>query len=504
MESAAGHLIIAADCGVQIGTGHVMRCLALAQSWKHFGGSATFLVPEGSPGIEDRIRAEGMRMEVLASDRFADAATDRARNSEQGVVVLDGYEFTSQHQAALTQAGRPVLVIDDYGQATEYPVGWILNQSPCAGAEKYARRGNKTQLLLGAPYALLREQFLPWLGWKRSFPEKASKVLITIGGSDPANLSAQVLESLTTLSRTSLQVVLVAGTSNPHLEALQSAARASPHEVRIVHNALDMPALMAWADVAVSGAGGTSNELCYMGLPSLLFVIAANQGHVAEDLSRLSAVVHCGEARNFESRNFVKELSDLIDSRERRERLSTRARELVDGLGANRVRAALLGRELKLRIATQTDEKLLFAWANDPIARQASFHSAPIIWEEHQHWFAEKLRDARFVIYVGESRSGEPVGQVRFELHKERAILSVVVAPTFRGQGWGRELIWFSTRTLARTGFTGRIEAFVKPENQASVRLFESAGFRRVGNETVAGQPALLFTWTCASGVHAN
>jgi len=485
-----------------------MRCLALAQSWKRSGGSVTFLLPEGSPGIEQRIRGEGFMFEALATGQFADAVVNRVLDSKPRVAVLDGYGFGSREQTSLSQAGIAVLTVDDYGHATDYPIRWILNQNAGARHDMYVRRGVDTRLLLGPGYALLRDEFLPWLGWERSIPEKASKILVTIGGSDPDNLSLRILASLAALKTADLQVILAVGSSNPHLQALQSAIERLPVPVRIVQNALDMPALMAWADVAVSGAGGTSYELCYMGLPSLLFVIAENQRSGAEELSKLSAAVHAGVAREFDQGKFVEQLRRLIDSHKQRQALSIHARALVDGLGADRVRAALLGRELMLRPLREGDCKLLFLWANDPAARSASFHSAPVQWEGHQQWFAQKLRDSQSVIYIGETCRCGPVGQVRFHLHgdegQRRATLSVVVAPKFRGSGWGKELIAFSTRMLARTHFTRTVDAFVKPDNVASIRLFESTGFRRAGSAQIAGQPALLFTWDCGSETHVN
>jgi RimJ/RimL family protein N-acetyltransferase len=257
-----------------------------------------------------------------------------------------------------------------------------------------------------------------------------------------------------------------------------------------------MPDLMAWAEVAVSGAGGTSYELCYMGLPSLLFVIAHNQQRAAESLAELSAAVYAGAARDFDRHKFAEELRELIESKDRRLAISRRARELVDGLGAERVGASLKDREMKLRPLRETDCRLLFSWANDPVVRNASFHSGPVQWEAHQRWFLQKLQDPQSVIYIGENCDSEPVGQTRFHLEGDRAILSVVIAPNFRGAGWGKELIAFSTGTLVRSRNVRRVEAFVKPDNQASIGLFESVGFRQAGNDEVAGQPALLFVFS--------
>lgn len=498
------HLLIAADCGTQIGTGHVMRCLAIAQSWKRYGGEATFFLPEGSPGIEERVRTEGFLFHTFPQADFASSVVKGVTSIKPVVTVLDGYQFRASEQSSLSSAGLAVMTIDDYGHAAEYPVRWVLNQNVGAQPETYTKRNSDTRLLLGPEYALLRHEFLPWLGWKRQIPEKAGKVLVTIGGSDPNNLSLKILEGMAVLSRPELQVVMVVGGSNPHLQALQSATKRLQISIRIVQNALDMPALMAWADIAVSAAGGTSYELCYMGVPSLLFVVADNQRGVAEHLSRLSAAVHAGMARDFAHEKFIRQLSSLIDSVDQRQTISNRACALVDGVGTERVRAALVDREINLRSAAESDCQQLFSWANDPAVRSASFHSDPVVWENHQQWFARKLCDPQSIIYIGETHASEPMGQVRFHIIEKRATLSVVVAPKFRGAGWGRELIALSVRILMRTHPVRAVDAFVKPGNLSSIRLFESAGFRRTGTEQVAGQPALLFSWESGSDPHAN
>jgi RimJ/RimL family protein N-acetyltransferase len=184
--------------------------------------------------------------------------------------------------------------------------------------------------------------------------------------------------------------------------------------------------------------------------------------------------------------------------------MSQSARQLVDGLGCERVRAALLDRELSLRLARESDCRLLYEWAADPVARAASFHAAAISWEGHARWFAERLEDQQSVLYIGENVSGTPVGLVRFQINDESAMLSVNVSPEFRGQGWGRELIAFSRCTLIRGRSVQKIHALVKPENQASQRLFEASGFLLVGKQRVSDQDALLFTWECGNETHVH
>ena len=491
-----------------------MRCLALAQAWQDTGGHAVFVMANCTDPLERRLRFEGFetaRASVqVGSPADASETAQLAHKHDAAWVVVDGYEFGPEYQAHLKSRGLKVLFVDDNGHAEHYSADLVLNQNIHASEALYSSREASTRLLLGPEFAMLRREFLAWHNWKRETSTVGRKVLLTMGGSDPDNITARVLRVI--LTELGVETTVVVGYNNPHLPGLQELSEHCEN-VQLVANVTNMPELMAWADVAISGAGGTSYELCYMGLPSLLFVIAENQRHVAEHLSELSAAVHAGMAHDFNSQRFAEELGSLIRDQERRQTMSNRARALVDGLGADRVRAALLDKEIQLRQLRETDCQLLFSWANDAGVRSASFHSAPVQWEEHRQWFdqkllAQKLRDPLSVIYIGETRDGEPVGQVRFHLdrdgERQRATLSIAVAPQFRGSGWGKELIAFSIRKLAREHSIGHVEAFVKPGNRPSIRLFESAGFRRAGTSHIEGQTALVFAWECGSGTHAN
>lgn len=418
--------------------------------------------------------------------------------------MLDGYGFGCREQSALDEAGISTLIVDDYGHATEYPARWILNQNAFATGAAYARRGKDSILLLGSSYALIREEFLQWLAWKRDIPPKAARVLITIGGSDPDNLSLRIVEALGSAQIPNLEIILVVGSSNPHLPALHAAVERSALSIKIEQNVSEMPVLMAWADVAISGAGGTSYELCYMGLPALLFIISENQRQVAAELSGFDAAIHAGWAGDFDGNKFVEELSTLIQSQETRQAISDRARSLVDGLGADRVRAALVDKQITVRRARADDCQLLFSWASDPATRSASFQSSELLWDDHQKWFSQRLQDPQAVIYIGDASSGKALGQARFQLACGRATVSVVIAPEFRGAGWGRELIALSIRMMAREYFVCHVDAFIKPGNQPSIRMFESAGFALAGNRKIADQPALLFTWEAGKVAHAG
>jgi UDP-2,4-diacetamido-2,4,6-trideoxy-beta-L-altropyranose hydrolase len=508
MPMKPGALLIRADASLAIGTGHVMRCLALAQAWRDAGGNAVFAMADATPAVEERLRNE--RFEIVRAAVRVGGAADAEETAQlahqhgASWVVVDGYEFGAEYQADLKSRGLKMMFIDDNGHASYYSADLVLNQNAHAREEMYSKRAPGTRLLLGSRYTLLRNEFTVYRDWERNVPGRGTRVLLTMGGSDPKDLTPGILCAIADLSIDGLQIRVVVGGSTENWSGVAEKAERFPGRVEVMSNVTNMAELMAWADLAIAGAGTTCWEMCLLGVPAILVVVAENQKFIARQLAQMGAAVNAGPAELIDCSALGQVTAELLENRDRRLKMSQSARQLVDGLGSERVRAALLNRELSLRLVRESDCRLLFEWADDPVARAASFHSAAISWEDHARWFAERLQDPHSVIYIGENAVDEPVGVVRFQIKGESAVLSVNVAPEFRGQGWGKELVALATRSLVRARSARRVDAFVKPDNQASVRLFEASGFRRAGTERVADQDALLFTWECENGTHVN
>ncbi len=137
---------------------------------------------------------------------------------------------------------------------------------------------------------------------------------------------------------------------------------------------------------------------------------------------------------------------------------------------------------LTCRPARPNDSALYLDWANDPDTRRQSFNSSPIALETHANWFTRKLIDANALLLVFENEAGEPVGQVRFERQPEadmpdEVVISLSVAASFRGQGLAHQLIRQGCAVCWETWGDVSIHAYIKPDNQASMRAFEQAGF---------------------------
>jgi UDP-2,4-diacetamido-2,4,6-trideoxy-beta-L-altropyranose hydrolase len=311
-----------------------MRSIALAEACRAEGGAATFAIASGTASLIDRIRAAGFDVvRVTAEPGSQDDALRTAaiaRHADIAWVAADGYQFADQYQQTVTDAGLRLLVADDFGHATRYTADVILNQNLSARPSWYAKRPPTTKLLLGPRYALLRSEFRRYVGWRREVPDKARHLLITLGGSDPDNVTAKVLAALDG-SELGLDIRTVVGGSYRHELPVPTAIR----------DASDMAELMAWADVAIAAGGSSAWELAFMGLPSLTLVLAENQIEIAAALDRAGPSINLGEQAAIDAGTLVSTMRGLISDAERRQKMSDLGRQLVDGRGTSRVLAEM-------------------------------------------------------------------------------------------------------------------------------------------------------------------
>jgi len=146
---------------------------------------------------------------------------------------------------------------------------------------------------------------------------------------------------------------------------------------------------------------------------------------------------------------------------------------------------------IKIRRAEPGDAALLWEWANDPQVRQLSFSQDFIPWEEHLRWFAGKLNDPNYVIFIVMDEAQNPIGQVRYQLSPGEATISVAVAQEHRYKGYGTAAIREASGKLLAEADVKLVHAYVKPDNPSSLRSFIKAGFKAVGDTEVEGCPAL-------------
>ena len=238
----------------------------------------------------------------------------------------------------------------------------------------------------------------------------------------------------------------------------------------------EMPRLMAEADLALCAGGSSCYELAYMQLPMLTVVLAKNQKPVAKSLESSDAPVNLGDLGDLKSEHVVDAVSALIKNIRKRENMSRACCTLVDGEGVDRVLMNLAGSRVRLRTAQMDDARMLWEWAMIPRPRQASFTSEEIPWETHKGWFENLMKDLKhkFWIAIGVD---DACGIHPFALDKADATLSISTARSPRQRSRRRDGKGRNAKSHFATTDAKTIHAYVKPENEASKRLFFMTGF---------------------------
>lgn len=279
-------LVIRADATPDIGAGHVMRCLALAQAWASNGNSVILVGRITIPWICERLRTEQIDVEFLeeeieATQNFQHLFAVMEKYTVDWV-VFDGYHFTYADQKSVRDAGYKLLVIDDCNHLPEYCCNILLNQN--VGAERYSYQGSIGHKLLGIEYILLRQEVLNAIpiAMQKQTELQVRNVLLTLGGGDMEHRFDMLrdLFKLPMWSGVSLRVV-AGGTS---LAAWDDLLQRCSAQVEVIKYASDMAELMLWADFTITAGGSTCWELCALQSPFSTIVVAENQRDVVNYL----------------------------------------------------------------------------------------------------------------------------------------------------------------------------------------------------------------------------
>lgn len=495
-------ILFRTDADTQIGTGHLMRCLALAEGLRTEGAECVFLCRSAGLGtLAQKITDAGHRLIPLPEGVESCESTDlpvlaHARWLPGGWksdavmclellggtpradwLVVDHYALDRRWETFMRGAAGRILAIDDLADR-EHDCDLLIDQNQVAGMDvRYdALVPERCLKLLGPRYALLRPEFSRQLeATSASLPTQAPRLLIMFGGADAQNLS---LRTVQVLARTGWQgaVDVVAGPLYPELPSLRAALAELPNTT-LHAPAKDVAALMRNADLAIGSPGVASWERCACALPSLTIAQADNQEPIGEALALSGAHWYLGRAENVSDDDIEAALRAWQQNALARQAMRAAAACVCDGRGVSRVVRLLGGGELTIRVAQQDDVELLFAWRNDERTRRQSLDPRPLMLAGHREWFEKTLRRDDVSLLLA-CRNEVPVACLRFDYRDSHALVSIYTDPELHGHGFGpaalaAAMTWLKT---ARPGVTV-LEADVLASNRASHRLFSSAGF---------------------------
>ncbi|MBN2299078.1 MAG: UDP-2,4-diacetamido-2,4,6-trideoxy-beta-L-altropyranose hydrolase [Deltaproteobacteria bacterium] len=492
-----GTLVFRTDATARIGSGHLMRCLALAQSWYTSGEEVLFVISSDTSPFESRIIKEGFGVAytegISGSRQDALSTTQIAESVHARYVVIDGYCFLDDFHASIKQNRMHTLTIDDTGLLKYYNTDIVLNQNIYATMDLYPNHNPDTRFLLGLKYLLLRKEFLSRREQDVKPAQFVKNILVTVGGSDPENITLEIVKTIQPYiaGAGNVSVTVVIGKQYPYFSTLQEICSNTPG-ITIIRDPADMASVIASCDIAISGAGTTAWELAFMKIPMILVINGENQRKIADTLQSISAAFVIGGKEEVPD-NLCPLLERFVKSVEIRQNFSDNASRLIDGHGADRVIMAILRQPFRLRKVMPDDCAKILLWANDEIVRKNAFQGEKITPEQHAVWFRHKQESENCYQYIAVDAAEQDIGQIRFDLTGGDAFVDISIDSAWRGRGFGTGMLILGTERLFRTSPAEAVHARVKADNPASIRTFENAGFTLIGSEDVCGCNTLHF-----------
>ncbi|MCM1191820.1 MAG: UDP-2,4-diacetamido-2,4,6-trideoxy-beta-L-altropyranose hydrolase [Butyrivibrio sp.] len=336
-------IFIRADANERIGTGHVMRCMAIAEALEQRGQQVCFLLADdtGSRLLQDRNREYlVLHTDYASMEEELPRLRQLLQEKKPDFFLADSYCATPEYLREVRKI-VPVGLLDDTG-LTGYPADVLINYNIFASDALYdVSEETETRYLLGPAYVPLRREFTEAAYRVR---ERAERVLITTGGSDTYNLGTKLLKrALAEADTANLQYTVVSGAYNIHFEELQELA--CGHEnVHVCSNVSNMRQLMQESDLAVSAGGSTMYELSAVGVPVICFSFVDNQKRIVQGFAERGLVCFGGDYSAMgESlpEEIVYHMGRLAADYKLRKSCSQRLRKLVDGRGALRIAGEL-------------------------------------------------------------------------------------------------------------------------------------------------------------------
>jgi len=484
-----------ADASVQIGTGHFMRCLTLADELARRGAQIRFVSRYLPDYLAKLLAAKGYELALLDSTKN-DAAFDELAHAQwlgcsQALdaadsfkvlsdrawdwLIVDHYALDCRWESKLRPLVRNILAIDDIADR-QHDCDTLLDQNFYADMNiRYAGKvPEHCRLLLGPRYALLREEFRQLRGQISSRKDTVQRILVFFGGMDADNYTGRAIRLLAEAGVADMQVDVVIGAQHPCRKAIEDACLRHHFICHVQTNR--MAELMAAADLSIGAGGGAAWERCCLGLPTIAICTAENQRKQVADAAA-EGLVYAPDLKYPFDQVIGRHISALIENSALRQLISRNAMQAVDGKGVLRVASTMGCSGIVIRTARTDDSEDLFVWRNHPSIRAVSRNSDLISWEDHSRWFTALLSDPNRMLLIGQ-RDGVPVGVVRFDIRNHQAEVSIYLVPGNSGTGCGRDLLhsaemWFAQYCPG----INILHAEVLGTNERSQQLFLSAGY---------------------------
>jgi len=503
------NIFIRVDASNEIGSGHLMRCLTLANALKSTDKKITFLsrsLPDSMKSfIEDaghhfiglsklkrNLFSEDIYLSWLGVTKMEDAADSLNAIGALSCdwLIVDHYALDAEWELLMRTKAKRIFSIDDLANRP-HECDILLDQNLYLNSEERYQNlvPSNAKLLLGTKFTLLRPEFMEERETSRVRDFKVRNILVFLGGADDHNITLKVLQTIENCINTDILVNIVLGAMHTSQDEL--IKRFNTPNYRLYLRAKNMAMLMAQADLAIGGGGTATWERCSVGLPTIPIILANNQKQLIHD--GLACGIFVPGTGNIEEmfgpRNGLKEsILYALANPDHLADISKRCMDLVDAKGIERVISEIknFSSEVTIRRATLDDADELFSWRNHETIRAASHTSHLINYEEHIAWMTRTLKDSKYILLIGEF-AGSDIGVVRFDLEADfNSEISIYLNPLKDLSGTGHKLLKSAEEYLYKHYPTiNMIKAVFLSENVRSEQFFMQNGYIKVNNSTL-------------------
>lgn len=505
-------VVFRVDASIHIGSGHVMRCLSLAEMFSRYDSEVVFAARAQDGDLCSYIETRGYSVlklvepEVWKSPKYssdyaawlqvsqeedADSFVSLVENAD--IVVVDHYGLDVAWESLVKKFLQcTVIAIDDLMR--EHNADIIIDQTLNRAVDEYRATNRDTLILAGTTFAMLRDNFSEFHeeALRKRLRHHNHKILVFMGGIDKTNATFDVLSALSERENKISTTVLL-GKNAPHFDSVASFCKR--HGSWLTHVAFtdDMASLMLEHTMAIGAPGSTSWERACLGLPSVIVPLADNQREISSALNSCGLAVSLMQSQI--SERLEHSLNTLISNFDSMRRNNL---DVCDGLGCQRVvsisrQLSKNSRALYLRNASKADIKLVHTWQTMPEIRKYSNNTEIPSWLEHKAWMEDKLNQVDNYFYIIEcydSDTGlfQSVGVVRLDLVNEGDdyyTISIYLDPSVHGGGLGLDALMLLNDMHPYKS----IYAKVLEENHASQRIFTKAGYLKTDKEGFVRRP---------------
>jgi pseudaminic acid biosynthesis-associated protein pseG len=475
---------IRVDSSKQIGSGHLMRCLTLAERLRKEGADVHFISRDLAGNLHSLVTQHGFELHILPYHDpypnltgYAEWLTvEQELDAQETIAILhtiqpvnrlvvDSYALDIAWEQKIRPLVQEIFVIDDLANR-QHDCDILLDQNFYRAMEQRydGLVPPHCKLLLGPRHALLREEF--YAAWEKSAARDGvlRRVLVFYGGSDLTGETEKAIRALLQMRLSSVDVDVVVGGSNARRAQIEALCTA--HDFLHYHcQVSNMAELMTNADLCLGAGGTTTWERCFLGLPAIVTAIAENQIEICQECAAAGYIIYLGRWSEVTMKDVMRVLRrtqnvDVLMQMQKKCKLDVR------------------GEDLYLRPVEITDARLLYEWRNDKAARENSLHSEDLIYEEHVRWLRHVLgTPAARYFYILMSGT-VPLGQIRLSIEEEKALISYSIDAKYRARGYGRMILQCTEARLREQGVRLTLVGYVKKDNIASRKAFVSLHYR--------------------------